>query len=146
MGGRARPAIPFLIALLGDSGPVESGPTPFLWTCAGIESARALVKLGVPSVEPLIHALEDKDAKVRQRGAWALGEIQGYRAIEPLIGALKDDDSMVRLEAAVALRRITKKDFGNDAGQCQRWWDGRQLKRLILLRTFIEMLRSSRSK
>jgi hypothetical protein len=146
MGRKAVSAIPFLIALLGDSTAVELGPTPSTWTCAGIEAARVLVKLGVPSVEPLIDALKDKEPLVRQRAAWVLGEIKDPRAIEPLIGALKDDDFIVRGNAASALRRITKKDFGKDPGKWQRWWDGQELKRPLLFKTFIEMLRASRSK
>ena len=57
-------------------------------------------------VEGLIGALEDSDAGVRWKAAYALGEIGDERAIEPLIEALKDSDEYVRKGAAHALGKI----------------------------------------
>jgi len=60
-------------------------------------------------VEGLIGALEDSDAGVRWKAAYALGEIGDERAIEPLIEALKDSDEYVRGGAAHALGKIGDK-------------------------------------
>lgn len=54
-------------------------------------AAKALVKIGKPSVELLIPALKDWDKDVREIAAEALGEIGDKRAVQPLIHALKDD-------------------------------------------------------
>lgn len=69
----------------------------------GEDAARALVEIGEPAVVPLIVALKDSHADVRQFSAMALAEIKDPRAIEPLILALKDNDFSVRLAAAKAL-------------------------------------------
>ena len=57
-------------------------------------------------VEGLIGALEDSDADVRWKAAYALGEIGDERAVEPLIEALKDSNKDVRENAAEALKKI----------------------------------------
>ena len=68
---------------------------------------------GIDAIDPLIQALENKDAHVRQSAAVALSNIflnmkyslvpKDTRAVEPLIQALNDEDSLVRGFAAVAL-------------------------------------------
>jgi HEAT repeat protein len=50
----------------------------------------ALSQIGVPAVEPLIAALKDPKAQVRERAAEALGRIGDARAVEPLITCLKN--------------------------------------------------------
>jgi HEAT repeat protein len=52
-------------------------------------AVEALVRIGEPTIGPLIEALDDVD--VRRAAARALGEI-GESAIEPLIEALDEDD------------------------------------------------------
>ena len=84
-------------------------------------AADALAMIGEPAVEPLIAALEKKDANLRQLAAWALGQIGDTRAVEPLIPVLS---SRYHDRAATrkALRAITGKDFGEDVGRWQEWW------------------------
>jgi HEAT repeat protein len=67
---------------------------------------KALVKIGKPAVEPLIKALKDKYWAVREKAAWALGEIKGASAVGPLIWSLKDENLNVREAAAWALGEI----------------------------------------
>jgi HEAT repeat protein len=68
----------------------------------------ALVKIGLPTVEPLITVLkkQDNDRFVRSGAARVLGRIGDTRAVEPLIAALKDEDDDVRGSAAGALGMI----------------------------------------
>ncbi|QGZ89549.1 hypothetical protein GQR42_08210 [Microcystis aeruginosa FD4] len=69
-------------------------------------AAEALVRIGQPSVEPLIAALKDEDVVVRRAAAEALGKIGGELAIEPLVAVLKDEDVDVRRSATEALGKI----------------------------------------
>jgi len=55
---------------------------------------------------PLIEALDDKAAGVREFAAKALGEIGDSQAMEPLIDTLEDKSNFVRLEAVKALEGI----------------------------------------
>ena len=61
------------------------------------------------AVEPLIKALKDNEATVRQYAACALGEIGDGRAAEPLMGILNDNNAMMRKEVQEALKKIQKK-------------------------------------
>jgi HEAT repeat protein len=72
----------------------------------GCTAANALVKIGKPSVEPLIMALKDKSPIVRRNVLKALGGIGNPNAVKPLIDALKDEDFIVRGNAATALGQI----------------------------------------
>jgi len=56
-------------------------------------------------MEPLLDALHDEDAGVREHAAKALGRL-GDAAVEPLLAALRDEDESVRVEAAEALGQI----------------------------------------
>ena len=67
------------------------------------EAISILVKIGGPAVEPLIAALKDKNDSVRSAAATALGKIKDPRAVEPLIDALKDKNDSIRSAAATAL-------------------------------------------
>ncbi|NIS60530.1 MAG: hypothetical protein GTO13_07490, partial [Proteobacteria bacterium] len=88
-------------------------------------SAEALGEAKDPrAVEPLIAALKDKNVYVQVMAAWALRKIKDPRAVKPLIDALGDEIKDVRKEAALALKEITGKDFGEDAAQWQKWWEG----------------------
>lgn len=111
MGAKAVPAIPFLIAILQDDAVVQKATLfsfPFYeWHSPAGEAARALSKIGKPSVKPLIAAFKDKDENVRMNVAWALGKIGDKQAIEPLITALKDENSGVRWWVADALGNIS---------------------------------------
>jgi len=66
----------------------------------------ALVKIGEPSVKPLLKSLYHDDRVARCRVAQALGKIGGVRVTEPLIQDLKDEDKRVRERAVEALGDI----------------------------------------
>jgi HEAT repeat protein len=66
----------------------------------------ALVKIGLPAVEPLIAVLEDADLRVREGAAVSLGKIGDARAVDPLIAMLEDADVRVRSTATDALQRL----------------------------------------
>lgn len=80
MGPKAAPAVPHLIRLLGDNSSVGLPiPPPFWeaigWTTAGEAALMTLVKIGEPSVEPLIKVLNNRDRPVRVRASRALQQI-----------------------------------------------------------------------
>jgi HEAT repeat protein len=108
-------AIPPLVNLLDDAEPVspevcredgrrwwgEEHPiTP------GQEAARALVRIGVASFDPLVKALGSTGVTARRNAAWALGALDDSRAVQPLIEALRDSSTPVRRQAAWALGAI----------------------------------------
>lgn len=108
-GERATPAIPFLVAILGDNTDLfwsAFGSTGFRTTSPGFEAAKALSKIGKPAVEPLIEALKSDDDFVRINAAIALNWIGDPRAVEPLIVALKDKLWRVQWRAAAGLGKI----------------------------------------
>lgn len=70
------------------------------------EAKNALVKIGTPSVDPLIIALNNEDPGIRRWAVVALGEIKDFRAVEPLITLLQDEDFYVRLQVPQALAEI----------------------------------------
>ncbi|MGA2436258.1 MAG: HEAT repeat domain-containing protein [Bryobacteraceae bacterium] len=69
-------------------------------------AADALVKIGTPTVEPLIAALLDSDSDVRKQAISVLGQIGDARAVGPLMAALRDSDRDGRRWAVDALVRI----------------------------------------
>ena len=77
----------------------------------------ALGKLGSEAVDPLVGALGDESASVRQAAAGALGETRDVRALAPLLAALDDESSEVRCTAAWTLGAI------GDEGAVQRLID-----------------------
>ena len=143
MGKEGAPAVPFLLMILGDSTPLQSGRNPQEPTSPGQEAALALVNVGTLAVDPLVGALHYEDPTVRKHAAWALGKIRDPRAIRPLIETLKDDDPRVRSHAAMALAEITGEDHGDDPVLWQNWLDEWKLRHCLFLKTFIEILRSS---
>jgi HEAT repeat protein len=102
-GERAAPAIPFLIAMLGDNTAIEHGGPP---TSPGEEAGRTLVSMGEKAIEPVIRALSHEHLGIRRMAAWILGKMENPRAVEPLATALKDDHRNVRMMAAWALAEI----------------------------------------
>ena len=108
----ATAAIPSLIDLLNDAEPVspevcredhrrwwgdEHPITP------GQEAARALVRMGTASFDPLVKALGNGGVTARRNAAWALGALDDQRAVTPLTASLRDTDERVREQAAWAL-------------------------------------------
>jgi len=107
------PSVEPLIAALKDDNPAVRATAAK--TLGNIEDPRA--------VEPLISALKDEDRNVRLNVVTALRWIRDPRAVEPLIALLKDEDVSVQSEAVSALRAISRKDFGRDPEEWQKWWD-----------------------
>ena len=105
MDARAVPAIPFLIAMLGDNTVIEGGGPS---TSPGEEAARTLVTLGKPAVGPLMTALKDEHLGIRRMAVSILGNIKNPRAVGPLSATLKDENRNVRMMAAWALGQIGK--------------------------------------
>jgi HEAT repeat protein len=54
----------------------------------------------------------EKEAKVREAAAWALGDVHDPRAVEPRVGALKETQSLVRSSVAEALGQIVEPLIG----------------------------------
>ncbi len=121
MGDRAAPAIPHLIALLGDKTKFDTRDvyrkTPLIptffrvggWSFGGYVAADAtdaLAKIGKAAVKPLIAALKDKNAFARMHAARALGGIKDKESVEALCEVLKDEDPGVRSAGAIALGEI----------------------------------------
>jgi HEAT repeat protein len=68
--------------------------------------ARALASIGIPSIQPLIRAMESEEREARRWAASALGLIKNSQAVDPLIRKLGDSRSEVRKAAALALGEI----------------------------------------
>ena len=108
----ATPAIPALTAWLDAAAPVSPEvcrKARRQWwgdehpITAGQEAARALVRIGVASFDPLVNALGNTGATARRNAAWALGALDDARAVTPLMKSLRDTDDAVREQAAWAL-------------------------------------------
>jgi HEAT repeat protein len=109
----AAAAIPALIDMLDDDEPVapevcrEDG-RPW-WSddrrpiTPGQEAARALVRIGPASFDPLVKTLAATGPTARRNAAWALGALDDQRAVSPLIASLKDPEHAVREQASWAL-------------------------------------------
>jgi HEAT repeat protein len=109
----ASAAIPALIDMLDDDEPVapevcrEDG-RPW-WgddrrpITPGQEAARALVRIGSASFDPLLTTLTGLGPTGRRNVAWALGALHDRRAVPSLIASLKDAEMAVREQASWAL-------------------------------------------
>jgi HEAT repeat protein len=76
-------------------------------------AVEALTRLGGnPAVELIISALNDPDWRVRQKAAWALGEIGDSRAIAPLRTMIRGEGDGVREMIMEALDRISRRSEG----------------------------------
>ena len=67
---------------------------------------QALVKMGTPAVEPLIHTLNHPQPEVRAYAAQALGKIGRPEAGQPLIALLHDAELGCRIAAVQALAQL----------------------------------------
>ncbi len=144
MGRQAAPALPLVAVNVIDP---QTGTTRVSVPAARAEAAEWLEALGLSGLAPFLRGpdgavgaggaldairsvrlqrltanLKHANWRVRQRSARVLGTIQQTGAVEPLIAALKDQDSRVQAEAAAALSKITGKDFGQDHGKWETWW------------------------
>lgn len=133
MAEKAVPAMPFWVAILGDSALLEF-PARLESTSPGKEAAAAPVRIGKYSVKPLIVALNDTEPGVR--------EMRDPRAAKALIAALSDDAPIVRAHAASAMRKITGENFDEDPAKWQKWWNESKFRWGLWLTLFIQMLRS----
>jgi beta-lactamase regulating signal transducer with metallopeptidase domain len=79
---------------------IESKPRPIV-TPAPVMAMDQQVQPTVTA--PLIEALDDRDAQVREQAAIGLAFTPGTEVIDPLLRALKDPDSQVREKAAMGL-------------------------------------------
>jgi HEAT repeat protein len=70
----------------------------------------ALVKIGDPSINPLISMLSDTDPDIKIRAAKSLGEIGHKSSIEPLERLLSDKDPEVRYAAYNAAEKIKRRE------------------------------------
>lgn len=66
----------------------------------------ALGQAGPVVIEPMLEALEDKEAVVRGWAVGTLGQFAEPRVIKALVGCLKDEDSEVRFGAVSTLGKI----------------------------------------
>jgi len=95
---------------LGEIGDVRA-IEPLIIALTNDESVRhvvktALVKIGTPTVEPLINALATDNADVRKCAAEALGSIRDFRSVKPLIAVMNDNNVLVRRSALDSLGKI----------------------------------------
>ena len=94
LASRGGSVLPELLTRLGD----QTDPR-LRW-----RAAEVLGRIGDPSsVDPLIAAVKDNDAGVRQMAVGALGKIADPKAAQPLIAALEDEEPAVQVRAALAL-------------------------------------------
>lgn len=116
MGPEAVEAVPALIQALGDEDIFVRDGAAGALGAIGPEAKEA--------VPALIEALRNADVP-RSSAAWALGAIgpEAWDAVPVLIEALGDEDIYVRMRAAEALKKITGKDFSEDADAWQEWWE-----------------------
>jgi HEAT repeat protein len=87
----------------------------------GKMSERWLIDLLGNAVQALIEALRSEDPNVRQRAAYALGELEALEAVPSLIESLQVYGR--ESGAGQALRKITGQRLGNDSQKWQEWWN-----------------------
>lgn len=90
-----------------------------------LNSVSALGKMqSVPAVKPIIASnLYHEYPRVRLAAIAALGNIEHLSASAGLIESLKDENEKVRKRALWALKRITKKDYGDDRDSWRNWYE-----------------------
>jgi HEAT repeat protein len=71
----------------------------------GLGEVNQIVELA-KVIDALAERLSDSHVDVRDRSAWALGEIEDETAVEPLLKSLNDSDSRVRARVVWALGEI----------------------------------------
>ncbi len=114
IGPAAAPAVPALIAMLGDRlAPIIVPEEDTHGTQVSIVATNALVTIGEPAVEPLLRVLREKDPKrdVRDHAARALGKIGDPLALQPLLEALDHEKQPVRSAASSALGEMGEAAF-----------------------------------
>lgn len=89
--GDKKAIVPLINVLRDDSSSVQ-------WS-----AKEALIKLGKPSVKPLIKVLDYNDSKVRMNAIDVLGDIGDNQAIPSLFKYLGDDNATVRQKTEISL-------------------------------------------
>jgi HEAT repeat protein len=87
-------------------------------------AARALGKTGEPmACEPLMAALGDGDADMREAAAWACKDLNNKTAIDPLIDHVEDGSPVVRRAAHEALVALSGTTFDgiDEKKSWQKW-------------------------
>jgi len=74
-----------------------------------LDKLRKVTELGESAVPVLVSSLKDKHGPLREKAAWALGEIGDMRQVPALTDVLNDEIWNVRLVTADALRKIAEK-------------------------------------
>ncbi len=89
-----------------------------------LESVAGLSQGGDDSSRNLLLNLlnRDTESEIRGRAAEALGNYPNRRAVQALIAALDDDDFGVIYHAQQSLRKLTGKDFADDARLWNEWF------------------------
>lgn len=100
LGDIGNAAVPGLLDALGNS---DWKTRKF--AAMGLGEVDQIIELG-KVIAALAGRLTDAHVEVRDRSAWALGEIEDASAVDPLLNALKDSEVRVRARAAWALGEI----------------------------------------
>ncbi len=95
-------AVPLLVAAVKQADQVQDQAGAAAVRASAVE---AFGRIGAASVGPLLEALRDRHAKLRETAIEALGAIGGRDAEAALASMLADDRSSVRQAAAAALAR-----------------------------------------
>ena len=104
--------VPYLIAVLGDSDVavmsrfVGRDYTSAMTTTTANEAVKALAKIGLPAVKPLLQTLKNSDSDVIIKAIKTLGLINSSESIKSLVAFLSNKDKRIRLEAANSLSRF----------------------------------------
>ena len=72
-----------------------------------LSAVEALGNIGKPAIKPLIKILTEKDWKLRERAAKALGLVKDIDVIDPLTKASEDEVKSVRDQAKNSLKQVT---------------------------------------
>jgi HEAT repeat protein len=86
----------------------------------GKMSERWLIDLLGNAVQALIEALGSEDPNIRQKAAYALGELEATEAVPSLIGVLQSYGKESGAEQA--LKKITGQRLGDDPQKWREWW------------------------
>jgi hypothetical protein len=72
-------------------------------------------------IGPLVDALSNENASVREFALGCLGEMENLNAAEPMIARLEDPEPAVREAAAEHLSLLTDHDFGINPAAWRQW-------------------------
>jgi hypothetical protein len=99
--------------------------------------ALGLIRKPEGCVAAVLPLLDSKEWQVRSAAMQCLGKLRVKEAVAPLIERLRKDEGRLREEAMFALQHTTGFEYGEDAEQWQKWWDG--VKATFVLPTDAEL-------